>query len=172
LDKLQNRKLGRYLGPSYDIGQAMASRILTSNAQILSRTSVFPLSIEDITSESIKAQMTEFDTTLKTTLGARAEELPPAPEDNEINDELEYDPYTDDTETNVPVPDAEDIDFDTFHNFLSAHVSIPIAGELQRGKVIGRKRDGDGKLIGKANKNPLLDSAIYDVEFEDGTCSD
>lgn len=42
LDKFQNRKLGRYLGPSYDIGQAMTSRVLNSRAQVLSRTSVFP----------------------------------------------------------------------------------------------------------------------------------
>jgi hypothetical protein len=168
LDKMQNRKLGRYLGPSYDIGQAMASRVLTSKAQVLSRTSGFPIGIEDATSESIKNQIKEYDIELKQTLGERAEELPPAAEDNEIDEEIEYDPYTDQEEVNVLAPDADDIDFDAFHNFLPAHVSIPVGGELHRGKVVGRKRDTEGKLIGKSNPTPLLDSSVYEVEFEDG----
>jgi Reverse transcriptase (RNA-dependent DNA polymerase) len=169
LDTLQNRKLGRYLGPSYDIGQAMASRVLTARAQVLSRTSVFPLSIEDTNSDSVKEQIKEFDIQLKATLGERAAGLPPAPEDDDIDHELEYDPYTDATELNEPAPDADEMDFDSFHNFLAAHVSIPVGGELQRGKVIGRKRDRDGKLIGKSNPNPILDTSLYNVEFEDGT---
>jgi hypothetical protein len=169
LDKLQNRKLGRYLGPSYDIGQAMASRILTVTAQILSRTSVFPLSIEDINSESIKLQIAEFDTNLKTRLGDRADELPAIIEDENIDHDLEYELYSDETETNEPITDADEVDYDAFHNFLASHVSISVGGELQRGKVIGRKRDIEGKLIGKANRNPLLDTGVYEVEFDDGT---
>jgi translation elongation factor EF-1beta len=147
----------------------MASRIITSNAQILSRTSVFPLSIDDINSDSIKEQMKEFDATLKRTLGERADELPIAVEDVEINEELEYDPYVDENETNKVMPDADEIDYDAFHNFIMAHVSLPIGGELQRGKVIGRKRDTDGKLIGRSNPIPLLDTGSYEVEFEEGT---
>jgi hypothetical protein len=169
LDKLQNRKLGRYLGPSYYIGQAMDSRILTSRAQVLSRTSVLPLSIEDTNSDSVKAQITQYDEQLKITLGERAAGLPAAPEDAEIEHELEFDPYTDETEIQEQTPDTDDIDFDSLHNFISAHVSIPVGGELHRGTVIGRKRDRDGKTIGKSHTNPLLDTSFYNVEFEDGT---
>jgi hypothetical protein len=82
-----------------------------------------------------------------------------AVEDENIDVDLEYDPYTDENEDNKVAPDADDIDYDAFHHFLSAQVSIPIGGELQRGKVVGRKRDQNGKLIGKANPNPLLDTS-------------
>jgi hypothetical protein len=73
----------------------MASRVLTSNAQILSRISVFPLSIEDTSSAPIKEQIKEFDINLKNSLGNCAEEIPPGVEDQKIDQELEYDPYTD-----------------------------------------------------------------------------
>jgi hypothetical protein len=78
----------------------MASHVLTSRAQVLSRTFVFPLSIDDTNSDSVKEQIKEYDTQLKATLGDRADGLPPAPDDVEIEHELEYDPYTDETELN------------------------------------------------------------------------
>jgi hypothetical protein len=117
-----------------------------------------------------KEQIKDFDTTLKTSLGNCAEALPLAPDDEDIDNEIEFDLYTDKDEINVPVPDADDIDFNAFHHFLSAQVSIPVGGELQRGKVIGRKPNPDGNIIGKSNPNPLLDTAIYEVrvEFKDG----
>jgi len=34
--------------------------------------------------------------------------------------------------------------------------------------VTGRKRGPDGKFIGKFNTIPILDTSIYQVEFEDG----
>jgi hypothetical protein len=68
LDKMQNRKLGRYLGPSYDIGQAMASRILTANAQVLSCKSVFPFLIDDTNSDTIKGHIKHFEHTFKASI--------------------------------------------------------------------------------------------------------
>jgi hypothetical protein len=37
-----------------------------------------------------------------------------------------------------------------------------------RAKVMGRKRDHNGRVIGKYNPNPLLNSEVYLVEFPDG----
>ena len=37
------------------------------------------------------------------------------------------------------------------------------------GKVIGRVRDESGELVGKSNRNPLLDTAVYDVEMSNGS---
>jgi hypothetical protein len=45
--EMQNRLLGRWLGPSTDCGEAMSSYVLTQTAQVVSRTSVYPLSPED-----------------------------------------------------------------------------------------------------------------------------
>ena len=35
-------------------------------------------------------------------------------------------------------------------------------------KVIGRKRDHSSNNFGDLNKNPILDTIIYDIEFPDG----
>jgi Reverse transcriptase (RNA-dependent DNA polymerase) len=45
---------------------------------------------------------------------------------------------------------------------------LPYGGQLSKGKVISRKRDHDGQLIGKGHSNPIMDTSIYEVEFEDG----
>ncbi len=39
---------------------------------------------------------------------------------------------------------------------------------MQFGKVTKRLRDADGRPIGTANDNPLLDTREYAVEFRDG----
>jgi hypothetical protein len=40
-------------------------------------------------------------------------------------------------------------------------------GSTGVGRVNGRKRDRDGWVVGKANENPILDTRVHDVEFED-----
>ena len=39
----------------------------------------------------------------------------------------------------------------------------------QYAKVTKRLRDADGIPIGTANENPILDSCMYEVEYQDGT---
>ena len=39
---------------------------------------------------------------------------------------------------------------------------------MERGRVVGRKRDADDNPIGRAHANPILDTRRYDVEFDDG----
>ena len=35
------------------------------------------------------------------------------------------------------------------------------------GIIKGRKRGPDGKFIGKSNENPILDTSVYEIEFQD-----
>ena len=35
-------------------------------------------------------------------------------------------------------------------------------------KVIGRKIEHSGNLVGDSNKNPIIDTRIYEFEFPDG----
>eukprot|EP00956_Cyclotella_meneghiniana_P010587 scaffold14709_cov91-Cyclotella_meneghiniana.AAC.3 len=50
-----------------------------------------------------------------------------------------------------------------------SEVLIPtVHGMEERGKVVRRKRDRDGNPIGTANRNPLLDTRLYEVQFPDG----
>lgn len=47
-------------------------------------------------------------------------------------------------------------------------MNLPHQGEIRRGKVMRRKRTHDGQLIGTSNANPILDTRLYEVEFDDG----
>jgi hypothetical protein len=57
---------------------------------------------------------------------------------------------------------------DTYDQYVGASVSLPIGNELVSAKVCRRKRMLDGSVTGKANKNPILDTRTYEVEFPDG----
>jgi hypothetical protein len=59
-----------------------------------------------------------------------------------------------------------------YDEYLTAEVLLPNMGQMAKAKLVGRKRDADGNLIGLRNANPLLDTRQYEVEFADGaTCS-
>ena len=62
---MDRRQLGRYLGPSHDVGQAMCLKVLTDTGHTLTRTSVFPLSDEDRNNESVTKQLSDYDDKLK-----------------------------------------------------------------------------------------------------------
>ncbi len=165
-DKLENKKLARYLGPSHDIGQAMSSRLLTSKGQEISRTSVIPLRIDEKNNPAIQERISEFTATLNQSLGERSKGIPIENDDMEIP---YYEPYGDDEKGDEPTMiEADDLDYDQYHKFISARVILPRAGEKAIGRVIKRKRDHDGHFVGKSNKNPLLDTGQYEVEFVDG----
>jgi hypothetical protein len=61
----------------------------------------------------------------------------------------------------LPTPEADD-------NYVNASLMLPRGNALARGTVIGQKRDARGDPIGNANTNPILNSRVYRVEFEDG----
>ena len=64
---------------------------------------------------------------------------------------------------------AEADDFD-LNNYIAAKVMLPKDGHtFASAKVVARARNPDGELIGKSNPNPLLDTSVYEVEFEDGS---
>jgi hypothetical protein len=66
------------------------------------------------------------------------------------------------------MPPADEFDYDQYHKCISARDSIPVGGEVQQGRVMKLKRDEDGLLLGRAHTNPLLDTSLYEVEFDDG----
>ena len=75
-------------------------------------------------------------------------------------DTTEYELYANDDQWVTPE------DFDTY---VGAEVNLPLYREQRLGKVTSSAQDSAGKLFGKANSNPILDTGIYQVEFPDGT---
>eukprot|EP00957_Ditylum_brightwellii_P101684 7749296-Ditylum_brightwellii.AAC.1 len=66
-------------------------------------------------------------------------------------------------------PEAEDYMPEELDKYISAQVMIPLGDSLERATVVSWKRDANGIPIGLANNNPLLDTRMYDVRFNDGT---
>ncbi len=72
------------------------------------------------------------------------------------------------------IPDADDTFTDVFEDtYLNKEIALARGtGDdndgVQFGRVAKRLRDADGRPIGKAHENPLLDTREYEVEFLDG----
>ena len=166
-EDMEVRTIGRWLGPSHDVGMAMCSKILTQKATIVCRTSVFPLSIEDENSEVVTAQKIEFETALKAKLKDRADGVEYDADVDEVDDETpEYEPYepndhAEDKEKYIvpAMPEADLYDHDAFDKYVAAQVVFHKGDSLLYGKVARRKRDGDGNLIGRSDRNPILDTS-------------
>ena len=61
-----------------------------------------------------------------------------------------------------------DIDW---NKYVSANLKVSILKDghtFANGKVIKRARSNCGELIGTTHSNPLLDTSVYEVQFEDG----
>jgi hypothetical protein len=61
----------------------------------------------------------------------------------------------------TPSPESGD-------EYVNAEVMLPRGNAMQRGRVVKRKRDDDGNIVGTANANPILDTRVYKVMFHDG----
>ena len=166
----EGRKLGRWLGPSRSVGQAMSSKVLTDKGKIIYRTSVWPLSSEKSHDETFTAQREQFDANLKAVLGARFEGMPieQGEPDEDGTDTPFYDAYEDDEQEDVRKPDLDQYKTDSYDKLIAAKVMLPLGGSLRQGQVKRRKRNADGNLIGRPSTNPILDTTMYELEFQDG----
>jgi hypothetical protein len=59
---------------------------------------------------------------------------------------------------------------DSFDSYVNMELSLPRGQDdtMEFARVLKRKKDNDGNLIGIANDNPILDSRVYIVEWSDG----
>jgi len=55
-----------------------------------------------------------------------------------------------------------------YDQYISAQVILPSGDSQLLGTVTARKRDVHGYPVGISNKNPILDTCIYEVTFPDG----
>ena len=193
-EDMQRKRLGRYLGPSTNVGDAMCGTVLTEKGSRLDRTSIIPLSIEDRNNEEVTKRKQVFERILESKLGERVKALkdgkPAAAIDEEFEhftspledktpdrveyipwslEELGYKEFMDTEDKPAPVPELKEADDIDWNKYVSAKVSIPKDGHtFANGKVVRRARDECGDLVGTTHSNPLLDTSEYEVQFEDG----
>jgi hypothetical protein len=122
-------QFGRYLGAVVDIGPAMARKILKKNGSVMYRTSVRPLTPDEIQSPIEKKERKEFDIAIKKKFDASMDK-------NDLKDDPDYadfvtptyDCYEDDEVSSSKMPDIDDIkeenDVDTYDQYVGAHVRV------------------------------------------------
>jgi hypothetical protein len=166
-------QLGRDMGAAIDIGHAMTRKILKQNGSFMYRSSVRPLTQDEIQSPTEKKEREVFDIAIEKKFG------PDMNKDDFQNDPdyadfvtPTYDFYEDDELFPSKMPDIDDIkeehDVDTYDQYVGAHVRVPIGDEIRYGKVVWRKCELDGTVRGRANAKSMLDTRTYEIEFHDG----
>ena len=159
------KTLGRYLGPSTDVGSMMTSKVLRVTGNTRHVSSFTALSDDELRDPDTIRRMREFDKIITRRLGP-AFEAGELPEDETPEFELYAD---DDGKDIVDTPERDDVDEDAYDAYLKAEVLLPLRGEMKTGRVTRRKRDSDGNVIGRSHQQPILDTREYVVEFPDGT---
>jgi len=172
--------IGRFIGVAHNVGQALCYWILPKSGRPIARTTVRPISEAELQTEQVRQELNSFDASIQRKLGDHllsdsdlafhigSEELQLALTDVAEDDNGRYQPIEPDAERD----DIDDYEEETLDKLLATEVSLP-KGDLQCiGKVINRKRDIEGNLVGRANVNPIIDTRVYEVEFPDGTIAD
>jgi hypothetical protein len=168
-DGAARRKLGRWLGPSKSIGQGLCYYLLKSNGRFIARSTARPITLDDYNKyPELKQEMKDFNEQVKSHIGI-------------FDDSLILQSEADDPEEAlfVPVPNGgglpegegfeeEAEDGRGFDPLISAQLVLPHKEGDMMAKVIKRKRDSAGNLVGRKHRIPTLDSRVYEVEFIDG----
>ena len=101
-DKYVKCHLGRWLCPCNTAGGGMASWILTMKATEEVRTSVIPLTQQDLNNDEVRLKVKEFDKKLIDKLKERVEPLPTDQEEAMPTYEHHYDDDTKEEDTSTP----------------------------------------------------------------------
>ena len=148
--------LGRYCGPSIDVGTALNAKIMIKNGQQVHRSTYRALTPDELVKPyKIKAR-DEFDTSIEEKLGPAA----PA-KDFESDPEIvttTLDRYEDDEEHQTQMNDVDDITPEAMDNYIGAEMMISHGDTVDQGSVRRRRRDVEGNTIGRANSNPNIDT--------------
>lgn len=172
--------LGRWIGVAHNVGQAMCFWILPKSGTPIARTTVRPVTTDELQQDAIKQELLSFDQSIQRKIGDHllnegdlsfevdSSDLAKALADVDDDIDGHYLPIEPDAEK----PDLDDYDEETLDSLLSAEVLLP-KGDFQFiAKVVKRKRDDDGNPVGRAHSNPILDTRVYEVEFPDGSIKD
>ena len=188
----EKKQLGRWLGIAHRVGQSMVYYIMNSKGSVIARSTVVPFEPSDFDVTETKTRITELDETIKAKIGDYRNatnpgytDIPDIDDDNleqqlafsfdlkesDLNEcEAEHEAASDPARPDMDGAPTYDVQSEAFDKFLGIYVELP--GDDGESKVLGRvknrKRDHNGELIGKSHDNPILNTAVYNVETPDG----
>jgi hypothetical protein len=143
--------------------RGMSGRRLSSTGVPIARTTVQPWTDDEKQTDTYKVSLEKFDLSVKTRLDTPALLLAA---DNEVFDDTgddEMRPKDQNCWSQMKM-----IWTDTWTNSCRRPSSYHVGTRT----VKQRKRDADGKPIGVANLNHLLDTRVYEVELTDGAVAE
>ena len=161
-------RLGRWLGVSHRVGAAMCYWVLTATGKVEARSTVQHVTKQDLENEAIRDKLKELDIKIASALG----------EESHVQDRGEApfyqqdQPGDDDGDIELVeehAMEADDYDPDAFDAYLGARLLLPRDGERVPARVTKRMKGNDGRPIGTAHQQPLMDTRQYEVEFDDGS---
>lgn len=173
-------ELGRWLGVSHRVGSLMSYWILPRSGIPISCDTVQRLTISEQSTHEWKERMTAFTQQVEPKMTARSAIIPrptiPAStqylidinqEDHNFMDEYSRVIDNDDIQHEDHTPLDEYCDLDPY---LGMEIGLPRGPDdaLVFAQVKKRAVDVEGKPIGRAHTNPLVDSRAYEVEFITG----
>ena len=171
-----------WLGVSHRVRCLMSYWVLTQQGNIISWTTVSRVTNLKQVSDS-KTHLTDFDNAIKDWLNDNAYIIIVGGKHNRLIlfDWLDHlfddDPdFIDEFQTVVSNKEIKEADEeftpDTFDDrYLNMELALPKVYDPnpQLAKVTKRLRDANGIPISTANDNPILNSRMYEVEYQDGT---
>ena len=115
--------MGRWLGPSHLVGQAVCSKILTAKGKVIHCSLVWPVQANNNDDERNKECFDDYTQMLCQSLGAQM--MAEIAEDEENDDEFTNDtptfvPYEDEASKQQKAIEIEDYPTDSFDKFISA----------------------------------------------------
>jgi hypothetical protein len=179
----QKERLGRCLGPAKNEGNAMAQWILKENGKVVPCCTLRRLTPAEL-SPSNEVEMEKrslFNVAIRGVLGDSVKILQNVPLDNNATKAFDalwdLDPYKDDDEVLPFIPDADLKDaagkpfevYSVADALINTEAMLPNGDSMAIAKVVRHGVNNEGRLVGTFNDNPLLNTLLYDCEFNDGT---
>ena len=167
--------LGRWLGVSHKVGQLMSYWILPNTGKVISCTTVQRLTSLEQSTPEWDMRMNKFNQDIEEkVVNIQDSDIPvvDVPQWNRLsldeNDEEFNKLYISDMDNEaVQEPD----DPPPADDYINMKMELARKGHecIERATVKRRALDVDGRPIGSRHNNPLLDSRVFEVEYEDGT---
>jgi hypothetical protein len=156
------------MGPAKSVGPMMCCHILKANGSVLQRSTVGPFTPAKLSSEGVKREIADFMNAIHTG------PLGPSATDGDFADDSDlatpsFNGYGDEAGDEPRMPEADSFTVDAYNKYIGAKLRMPLNDALSEAKVLGRARDGEGNPIGISHANPLQDTQVYEVEFQDGS---
>ena len=171
--------LGRWLGVSHKVGQLMSYWILTSSARVISCVTVQRLTNLEQQTMEWKQNMHDYNEKIKEKVDHVSDtelKLDEVPKWNHLSLAEEDEVFKEEfrkviNDKSILDADESEPSLNDDGMYVNMEIGLPRGedGNLERAIVKKRAVDVDGNPIGVPNKNPILDSSMYEVEYIDGT---